>query len=63
MLYNVVRMFSTGFLFNPCPAEPSYVLPFANSVDPDQWASDLDLQFAIKYVKLYQQFGSSNLIG
>ena len=33
---------------------------FANNVDPDQLASAL---FAIKYVSLYQQPGSSNLIG
>ena len=40
---------------------------FANSVDPDQlaWRSQLILSalFAIKYVNLYQQSGSSNLIG
>ena len=22
--------------FNPCPAEPGYTLPFANSIDSDQ---------------------------
>ena len=38
-----------------CPA-------FANSVDPDQLASEEAL-FAIKYVNSYQQTGSSNLIG
>ena len=42
--------------FNPCPAEPT----FANSVDPDQLASAL---FAIKYMNLYQQSKSRNLIG
>ena len=36
-----------------CPA-------YANSVDPDQLASTL---FVIKYVNLYQQTGSTNLIG
>ena len=54
-------------LFNPscwtrkCPA-------FANSVDPDQLASaeanwSGSALVAIKYVHLYQQSGSSNLIG
>ena len=41
---------------------------FANSVDPDQLASEeanwsVSALFAIKYVNLYQQTGSSNLIG
>ena len=41
---------------------------FANSVDPDQLASEEanwsgSALFAIKYVNLYQQSGSSNLIG
>ena len=41
---------------------------FANSVDPDQLASEEanwsgSALFAIKYVKLYQQPWSSNLIG
>ena len=44
-----------------CPA-------FANSVDPDQLASEEanwsgSALFAIKYVTLYQQARSSNLIG
>ena len=44
-----------------CPA-------FANSVDPDQLASEEanwsgSALFAIKYANLYQQSGSSNLIG
>ena len=49
-----------------CPA-------FANSVDPDHLASDQlaseeanwsgSALFVIKYVNLYQQPGSSNLIG
>ena len=44
-----------------CPA-------FANSVDPDQLASEEanwsgSALFAIKYVNSYQQSGSSNLIG
>ena len=41
---------------------------FANSVDPDQLASSEanwsgSALFVIQYVKLYQQPGSSNLIG
>ena len=41
---------------------------FANSVDPDQLASDeanwsRSALFAIKYVNLYEKPGSSNLIG
>ena len=41
---------------------------FANSVDPDQMASEEanwsgSTLFAIKYVISYQQSGSSNLIG
>ena len=41
---------------------------FANSVDPDQLASEEanwsgSTLFVIKYVNLYQQSGSSNLIG
>ena len=41
---------------------------FANSVGPDQLASDEanwsgSARFAIKYVNLHQQFGSSSLIG
>ena len=52
---------------NPCPAEPGYVLPL-QSVDPDQLVSSEAYRFesallAIKYVNLYQQSGSSNLIG
>ena len=43
-------------------------LVLANSVDPDQLASEEDnwsgsALFALKYVNLYQQPGSSNLIG
>ena len=42
---------------------------FANNVDPDQLASEEEANwsgsalFAIKYVNLYQQTWSSNLIG
>ena len=40
----------------------------ANSVDPDQWASEESnwsesALFVIKYVNFYQKPGSSNLIG
>ena len=43
-------------------------LAFANSVDPDQLASEEanwsgSALFAIQYVNLYQQSGSSDLIG
>ena len=52
---------------NPCPAEPGSSA-FANSVDPDRLASKEanwsgSALFAIKYVNLYQQSGSGNLIG
>ena len=55
------------FSFNPCPAEPRYSL-FANSVDPDQLASEevslsISALLAIQYVNFYQQSGSRNLIG
>ena len=41
---------------------------FANSVDPDQLASEeanwsVSALFAIHYLNLYQQSGSRNLIG
>ena len=52
--------------FNPCPAEPGYTRLFSNSVDPDHLASSEanwsgSALFAIKYMNLYQQSGSSNL--
>ena len=52
---------------NPCPAEPGYALPL-QTVDPDQLASEEanwfgSTLFVNKYVNLYQQPGSSNLIG
>ena len=48
-------------IFNPSPA-------LVNSVDPDQLASSeanwsWSTLFVIKYLNLYQQPGSSNLIG
>ena len=51
-------------MFNPSPAEPA----FANSVDPDQLASEEanwsgSALFAIKFVNLYLQSRSSNLNG
>ena len=61
-------MLTQIILINPCPAEPTYTPVFANSVDPDQLASEEaswsgSALFAIKYVNLYQQSGSNNLIG
>ena len=55
-------------LFNPSPAEPGYNPVFANSVDPDQLTASeanwsVSALFIIQYVSLYQQPGSSNLIG
>ena len=36
---NIIIKYSS--LINPCPAEPGYTYPaFANSVDPDQLASE-----------------------
>ena len=54
------------FNINPCPADPVYA--FANSVDPDQLASEEanrsgSALFAIQYVNLYKKSGSRNLIG
>ena len=48
---------SLSSLFNPSPAEPWYNPAFANSVDPDQLASEEanwsgSALFAIKYVNL-----------
>ena len=57
--------FTQLLCINPCPV-------FANSVDPDQLASEEASEeanwsgstlFAIKYMSIYQQSGSSNLIG
>ena len=53
--------------FNPTLAEPGYTMSFANSVDPDQLASDEAnwsgyALFVVKYVNLYQESGSSNRI-
>ena len=53
---------------NPGPAKPEYALPFTNNVDQDQVASEKAnwsrcTLYVIQYVNLYQQPGSSNLIG
>ena len=48
-------------IFNPSPADPGYALP-RKSVDPDQLDSDSAL-FAIQYLNLYQQPGSSKMTG
>ena len=44
-----------------------YISAFANSVDPDQLAVEANWSgsalFVIQFLILYQQFGSSNLIG
>ena len=57
-----------GSVINPGPAGPGHALPFANSVDPDQLASEEANSsgfavFIIQYVNLYQQPGPSDLIG
>ena len=44
---------------NPSPAEPRYILTL-QTVEANWSGSAL---FVIKYVNLYQQSGSSNLIG
>ena len=43
---------------NPCPAEPGYALSLQEDAN---WSGSA--LFAIKYVTLYQQSGSNNLIG
>ena len=55
-------------MFNLSPADPRIYPAFANSVDPDQLASSEAnwsgaSLLAIKNVNLYQQSGSSDLIG
>ena len=50
--------------FNPSLAE--HDMPLANSVDPDQLASEANWSgsaLLVKYVNFYQKPGSSNLIG
>ena len=51
----------TDIVLDPKPAMPA----FANSVDSDQLASPRSgsALLVIKYVNLYQQPGSNNLIG
>ena len=47
---------------NPCPSEPGYVLSLQTVyIQTANWSGSA--LFAIKYVNLYQQPGSSNLIG
>ena len=47
---------------NPCPAEPGYTLPLQTLASEEANWSRSTL-FVIQYVNLYQQTGSSNLIG
>ena len=54
--------------FNPCPAEPGYTLLLQTVQIQISWASEEanwsgSALFAIQYVNLYQQPGSSNLTG
>ena len=53
---------------NPGPVRPGYALPLQNSADLDQFAFSEakwpeSTLFAIRYVDLYQQPGSSKLTG
>ena len=55
-------------MLNPGPAEPWIHPAFANSVDPEQMASEKaswsgSALFVIKYVNLYQQLEPNNLMG
>ena len=57
---------SAGPLLTPVLLNPDIPAAFANSVDPDQLASEEanwsgSALFAIKYMNTYQQSGSSNL--
>ena len=51
--------------FNPSPAEPGYILPLQTVYIRISWLLNWSgsALFAIKYLTLYQQSGSSNLIG
>ena len=56
-IYDPSGLKNEKYHVNPCPAEPGYVL---------KKPTDLDLHcalFVIQFVNLYQQPGSSNLIG
>ena len=60
-VYNIIPYLTLLLLNMICPV-------LANSVDPDQLASDEanwsgSALFAIKYVNFYQKPGSSNLLG
>ena len=48
-------------MFNPCPAESGYVLPDQVASWEANWSGSA--LFAIKYVNVYQQSGSSKQIG
>ena len=51
-------------IVNPGPTDPGYALPLHTLVDPDQLANwSRGALFAILDMNLYQQPGSSNLIG
>ena len=59
-------MMSFAFPFNPGPAEPGYALPLQPVMIQISWLVTNwsgSALFAIKYANLYQQPGSSNLIG
>ena len=60
-VYNTIPLLTLLLLNTICPV-------LANSVDPDQLASDEanwsgSALFVIKYVNFYQKPGSSNLLG
>ena len=52
---------SYNYALNPCPAEPGYTL-HCKQCRSRSVGSESAL-FAIKYVNLYEQYGSINLIG
>ena len=49
--------------FNTSPAEPGYTLPNCKQCRSEEANWSGSALFAIKYVNVYQKFGSSNLIG
>ena len=51
------------FVIYPSPAEPGYILPLQTVEIQNSWLLKKSALFAIKYVNLYQQSGSSNLTG
>ena len=56
---------SANLSFNPSPADPGYTLPLQTVQIQISWLLNWSGSslFAIDYVNLYQQSGSSNLIG